>query len=67
MTMTLDVDAGKGQIERPGTGRRACLLPDQRFNRVVLHVRVCVSTVSRLKTCSSIQNQGSAEIVWLTT
>ena len=41
-----DTGCGKGQIERPGTGRRACLLPDQRFNRVVLHVRVWVCQLS---------------------
>ena len=46
MTMTLDVDGGKGQIERPGTVRRM-FIAGQRSNRVVIRVSVCVSAVSK--------------------
>ena len=46
MTMTLDVDGGKGQIERPGTVRRM-FIAGQRSNRDFVRVSVCVSAVSK--------------------
>ena len=44
--MTLDVDGGKGQIERPGTVRRM-FIAGQRSNRDFVRVSVCVSAVSK--------------------
>ena len=44
--MTLDVDGGKGQIERPGTVRRM-FIAGQRSNRVVIRVSVCVCQPSQ--------------------